>query len=345
MSTRAALAVFVGAVLVTTSACSLVDGGHPRPVAEARHVVLPPRPTTSPTPTVPLVPWHGPVEQLFVHPLVVDPTKAFTNDRLGRGFIDYFVTAREFKAILQQLWQNKWTLVAAHRVADGTVRVPAGRKPLVLQEDDVNYYSYFTGRGLASRLTLDHGRLLAEVGSQLSTDDVVPLTDEFVAEHPEFSADGAKGVLAVTAYEGLFGEHNLSDPAARNRVRALADRLRATGWTIASHTYGHINLARDSLRVIATDTARWKAATKDVLGPVDILIYPFGAEPSIPAQQLLRVNGFRIQYDIDVHADRYLQAGVLIMSRRHVDGFAFDVPASMAQFFDVAAVRDPQRPR
>ena len=60
-----------------------------------------------------------------------------------RGSIaDYFVTVREFRAILEQLWRNGWTLVDPRRVAASDVRVPRGRKPLVLQEDDANYYAY-----------------------------------------------------------------------------------------------------------------------------------------------------------------------------------------------------------
>ena len=306
-----------------------------------------PRPTRRPAAV--LVRWHGPVEQLFVHPLVLRPRLAFTPDTLGRGFANYFVTAREFRLMLDQLWHNGWTLVDARRVADGNVRVPRGRKPLVLQEDDVNYYSYFAGRGLASRLVLDEaGRVKAEqdiTGAPVVTeDDVVPLVDEMVAAHPEFSADGAKGLLAVTGYEGLFGEHDLSDPAARHRITALAAALRATGWVIASHTFGHINLSRDSLAVIARDTARWKQLTAGLLGPVHILVYPYGARPTAAGRRLLRDQGFTVQYDIDTRPWRAVEDGVVVMSRRHVDGYSFAAPTSMAPFFSVSAVRDPQRP-
>ena len=41
---------------------------------------------------------------------------------------------------------------------------------------------------------------------------------------------------------------------------------------------------------------------------------------------------------------RRIDNGVVMMSRRHVDGFAFADPTTMAPFFDVATVRDPHRP-
>jgi hypothetical protein len=338
--------------------------GGVRIVAAGRTPVVAPQPTPTPSPTAPspspsagsvppvqLVHWRGPVEGMFFHPLILVPQRAFTDDQLGRGFAHYFVTVHEFKAILDGLWRNGWTLVDARRAAAGTVRVPVGRKPLVLSEDDANYYDYFAGRGLAKRLVLDPaGNVKAEyadaAGIRLTGDDLVPLVDEEVAAHPEFSAQGAKGVIAVTGYQGLFGEHDLSDPAARARVRALVARLHATGWLIASHTYGHIDMSKDSLSTIARDTSRWLALTRDLIGPTDLLIYPFGARPSAAGRALLRDNGFTIQFDIDVVARRLAVDGVVVMSRRHIDGYAFAGQVrELAKFFDVAAVMDPDRPR
>jgi hypothetical protein len=296
-------------------------------------------------PPLPLVPWRGPVEELFVHPLVINPALAFRSDQLGIGFQDYFVTALEFGRILDQLWANGWTLVDIHRAAAGTVRVPQGRRPLVLSEDDVNYYRYFDGRGLAARLVLDGDRVRAELpGGALTDDEVVPLVEAEVARHPEFSADGAKGVLAVTGYEGLFGEHQPGRAAARSRLIALAQWLHRHGWTIASHTWGHIDLSASSPTAISWDVGQWKALAEPLLGRTDVLIYPFGARPDDAALRQLVAAGFRIQIDIDILARTRHYEGAVIMSRRHVDGCAFEVPQAQAQFYDVATVRDPARP-
>jgi hypothetical protein len=283
---------------------------------------------------------------LFVHPLVIKPRLAFTADTLGVGFQQNFVTAKEFRRILDQLWSKGWTLVDVHRAAQGTVRVPRGRRPLVLSEDDVNYYHYFDGHGLAARLVLDAGQVRAELPSgRLTNEDVVPLVEDEVARHPEFSADGAKGVLAVTGYEGLFGEHRPNQAAARSRLIALAHWLIGHGWTIASHTWGHIDLSRSSLATIAWDTGQWTALAEPLIGRTDVLVYPFGARPDVDAVRQLVRAGYRIQLDIDVVARRVRVDGAIVMSRRHVDGFAFDAPQRQSPFFDVATVRDPARPR
>jgi peptidoglycan/xylan/chitin deacetylase (PgdA/CDA1 family) len=331
-------------ILALAAGCGPAD--EQRPTVRARVTSSP-----APTPLPPvrrtdMVAWHKPVEELFVHPLVLDPDLAFTDDTLGRGFQDYFVTAREFGALLDQLWRNGWSLVDIHRVVDGTVSVPRGRKPLVLVEDDVNYYQYFEGRGLAAGLVLGsddqvHARL--DDGT-LTDDDVVPMVEAAVAAHPALSADGARGVLAVTGYEGLLGEHHLDRPDARDRLTALARRLRATGWTFASHTYGHLDLSQNPAETIMADLERWRTLARPFLGPVDVLVYPYGARPTVPVMARLAAAGFVIQLDIDVVARQERVGGATLMSRRHVDGLAFDVPERQRPFYDVATVRDPRRP-
>lgn len=300
-----------------------------------------------------MVPWVGPVEHLFFHTLVVRPDLAFTQDRLAQGFRNYFVTVGEFRSILRQLDANGWTMVDIHHVATGDVKVPVGRRPFVLSEDDVNYYDYSRPRGLGWRLVLDpEGKVKVEVrdehGVRVTDDDLVPIVDEFVEHHPLFSAGGAKGVLAVTGYEGLLGErvNETSAPDWSDRVaraKALAKRLRATGWLFANHSYGHIDFARDSLGVTRRDTERWKAQAEPIIGPTDIFIYPFGAEPPVssPTVAMLRDEGFTLLCDIDIVPRLTRANGVVIMSRRHIDGLALEQQASkMAQLFDANLAED-----
>ncbi len=345
------LAAVVAAALAAVVACT---GPSSRPVAfepsrpQTAHPVATTRTPqhTAPPPAVRMVRWHGPVEELFVHPLVLEPRLAFTSDTLGVGFQHYFVTALEFQRILDQLWQKGWTLVDIHKAAAGTVRVPAGRRPLILEEDDVNYYRYFQGRGLATRLVLADGQVRAQLpDGRLSDQDVVPMIEAEIAEHPEFSADGAKGVLGLTGYEGFFGEHHPKRAAVQHRLRALVHWLQGRGWTIASHSWGHIDFTTNSLSSIEWDTGQWKAIADPIGLHTDVLIYPFGGRPSDEVVRYLVRAGYTIQQDIDdvprtVHRD-----GATILSRRHVDGYAFEVPAQQRAFYDVATVRDPNRPR
>jgi hypothetical protein len=270
---------------------------------------------------------------------------------LGQGFRNYFVTVTEFKAILAQLYDNGWTLVDIHRAVAGTVSVPVGRKPLVISEDDVNYYDYERFRGLGWRLALDAaGDVKIEVhdrtGVHLTDDDLVPLIDEFVATHPAFSADGAKGVLALTGYEGVFG-YRIEDTSSPDHAatvaaaKAIANRLKSTGWILASHSYGHIDLSQSSTAYAEADSRHWLREDGAITGPTDVYIYPFGSRPSSATVAVLGSEGFTVLCDIDTVARVLRQGGVSIMSRRHIDGLAFAGQwTSLAPLFDVATVED-----
>jgi hypothetical protein len=309
--------------------------------------------TTTTKPVVPLVPWKGPVEHLFFHTLVIHPELAFTQEPIGQGFRDWFVTVGEFRKILVQLDANGWTLVDINRAVHGTARVPRGRRPLVISEDDVNYYDNTRARGLGWKLALDqHGDVKIEEhdasGVHLTDNDLVPIIDEFVEHHPEFAADGAKGVLAVTGYEGVLGER-VNDrtapdwPDTVKRARALAARLRATGWTFASHSYAHDDETKISLAKLIHDSNEWQTEDEPIVGPTDVYVYPYGAgfPPDSPQIGVLRDFGFTILCDIDVTARLTPGTGVTVMTRRHIDGISFaDQPTALAQFFDVSTVED-----
>lgn len=52
------------------------------------------------TPERDLVPYTGPVEHIFFHPLIAYPELAFDGDPMARGYDDWFVTVQEFHKIL-----------------------------------------------------------------------------------------------------------------------------------------------------------------------------------------------------------------------------------------------------
>ncbi len=293
------------------------------------------------------------MEHLFFHTLVIHPELAFTSKPIGQGFRDWFVTVGEFRAILDQLYANGWTLVDINRAARGLARIPPGRRPLVLSEDDVNYYDDTRALGLGWKLALDtHGDVKVEEhdrsGIHLTDHDLVPIIDEFVAGHPLFSADGAKGVLAVTGYEGVLGER-VNDRTAPDwsatveRAKALAAHLRATGWTFASHSYAHFDETKVSVARLIRDSTEWKTEDEPIVGPTDVYVYPYGAGFPIDSPQIgvPREFGFTILCDIDVVPRLTVGNGVTVMTRRHIDGVSFaDQPTVLAQFFDVSTVED-----
>ncbi|MCC6830479.1 MAG: polysaccharide deacetylase family protein [Thermoleophilia bacterium] len=323
-------------------------GGHdaPQPVPTRSAAEVPPAPPPA-RPAGPRVRWHGPVEHLFVHPLVTRPSIAFHGAQ-GRGFRDYFITTGEFRRMLAQMYSRGWVLADIERAASGRLTVPRGRRPVILSVDDLNYYGYMRASGFGERLEIaPDGRVAVRDHGRDVRNDVVPVLDDFVAAHQDFAIDGAKGVIAVTGYEGLLGERtqdaSAPDIAARRaRVRRVVARMRATGWRFASHSWGHLDHATASAARIEADAERWRTQVEPLTGPTDVYVYPFGAAPSDGVRAVLyRRFGFRIFCTIDVRPVLKRTDGVVVVARRHVDGLAFDGQrANLRRFFDVGDVED-----
>jgi competence protein ComGC len=164
------------------------------------------------------------INHIFFHSLIADNSKAFDGEYDEEGYNMYMTTTSEFEKMMQKMYEDGYVLVSMHDIAkqvtasDGTVEfepgeiyLPQGKKPFVLSQDDVNYYDYMAGDGFASRIVIgEDGKPTCEMiqddGTRITGDfDVVPLLDKFVEEHPDFSYKGAKGLLAITGYEGTLG--------------------------------------------------------------------------------------------------------------------------------------------
>jgi len=120
--------------------------------------------------------------------------------------------------------------------------VPEGKKPFVLSIDNVNYYEYMANDGFAKRLVLDENgdvkNLYVDAGGNelIGNYDIVPILDDFIKQHPDFSLRGARGIVGVTGYEGVFG-YRVNDAQSSTyeadceAVRKIAD------WMADSQQY------------------------------------------------------------------------------------------------------------
>lgn len=176
------VAVAIAAILITAfSVRSLtVIGTSVSAQSDHKPVVIPP--ATTPTPQPPaeptpkqekLVPYTGPIENIFFHPLIAYPELAFDNDSLSRGYDDWFVTVPEFRKILDALYKNNYILISINDVFEERTEggkpmltpkhllLPEGKKPLILSIDDLNYYQYMRENGNVYKLILDSEQRIA----------------------------------------------------------------------------------------------------------------------------------------------------------------------------------------
>ena len=317
-----------------------------------------------------MVVYQGPIEHIFFHPLLAYPELAFDNDSQTKGFNDWFVTVKEFKKILDSLYENNYILIDIHAIFNKpengkplTVRkdllLPAGKKPLVLSIDDLNYYKYMIQNGTVHKLILDENGNVASfslsaqgIPTTSRDNEIIPILDQFVQNHEDFSLNGAKGIIALTGYEGVLGyrTNELDSPnfaAEKNQALSLVKSLKETGWSFASHGYGHLDARKIPLSVLTKDTQRWLTEVALLTGLTDLYIYPFGSSvlPGDPKFEFLLNKGFKVLSAVGPNP--YLKSGpdYLMMDRRHIDGLALHSQAELLKgFFESSDIIDELRP-
>jgi peptidoglycan/xylan/chitin deacetylase (PgdA/CDA1 family) len=329
------------------------------------------------------------VTHVFFHSLIVDPAKAFDGEKDQDGFNQVMTTVDEFKKILQTMYDEGYVLVRLHDMAyetvdengksvmkAGTILLPEDKKPFVMSQDDVCYYPYMDGDGFASRMvigadgkpttvmTMDDGT------EQEGAYDLIPILEEFIEEHPDFSYKGARAVIAFTGYEGVMGYRTASSYAQTNpnyeqdkeTVRQIAQALKDNGWELASHSWGHLNLGTVEWERFKTDCDKWQEEVNSLIGPTDIILFPFGADvgdwhPYTHENErydYLYNEGFRYFCTVD-STQYWVQIGddSMRQGRRNLDGYRMwkDITAEsegrerkLADLFRAEDVFDSARP-
>ncbi|WP_106850540.1 polysaccharide deacetylase [Blastococcus sp. Marseille-P5729] len=321
------------------------------------------------------------IPHIFYHSLIVDPERAF-NAPDGAGFNQYMVTVDEFKAQLQQIYANGWVLVHPERIAapdaNGQmvaqpIMLPPGKKPFILSLDDMSYYEYMSGKGFADNLFVAaDGRVQnnytdANGVTTQGSYDVVPILDDFVREHPDFSYRGDKGTIAMTGYNGLFGYRSSiqsygDTPETQQAIadaKVVADAIKANGWHFAYHTWGHLNAGKVDMSWLTTDYKYWEQEVTPIIGETPIWIYAFGVDVGGDAPyddgnakySYFHDKGYRYWFNVRAHDMAWVQiAGTNVRGARiNIDGLTIQAVLDgylphVAEFFDVKSTIDPKRP-
>ncbi len=337
-----------------------------------------------------MVTWSDPaqIKTLSFHTLIADPARAFTNAAYGAAYKKNFVTTEEFKTILQQLYDNGYILVSlgdfssaaepGSESGDGDVctarelRLPIGKKPLVLVQTNANYYTYMVdgngdgnadkdGAGFAYRMLVgENGKITCEMvdsegNTQQGAFDLVPILNDFIEGHPDFSYRGAKAVLAPSGYDGIFGYRiNASVKASKGEdyyneqvagATALVNALRADGYDLACYTYGNSAYGTISAGEIQTDLRAWASEITPVFGPTNILVFAQNSqieEYTGSKFNVLYNAGFR--YFLGFDSGSTIATNYIFQSRLLVAGSMMaDNPSQYGGLFDAASVLDPLR--
>ena len=329
------------------------------------------------------------IPNLSFHCLIADPARAFSDKDWGQSYNTNYVTIDEFSKILDQLHANGYVLVDFNSFIvetvgeDGKVTystqpifLPEDKKPIMLTETLVNY-ELFTidsdgdmeadkgGDGFASKLLVKDGKIVneyvdAEGNTLYGAYDLVPILEQFIAEHPDFCYRGARATLAVSGEDGVFGYrtmHSVKETKGEDYynqqvegAKAIAQALRDRGYTIASYTYSNIGYGSISATKIQVDLDNWKKEVKPILGDVPVMIFAKASDIGVNYDNgngkynVLKDNGFRIFISSGNSPYAQVNVNYVRQSRIMVTGQQMTTyPQNFASYFTVKDVLNDQR--
>lgn len=336
------------------------------------------------------------VTHVFYHSLVVDPSKAFEGVQ-GAQFNMWMTTVSEFNKICQSMYDKGFVLIRLRDMVEQTtdaqgnvkfspakIMLPPDKKPFVMSLDDLSYYHSYDGYGIATKLIIDDsGKVTCEYAQddgsvKVGSYDCVPLLDDFIEEHPDFSYKGAKGLIALTGYNGILGyrtdssyeerpddldidkvewleEHpDFNLETERTEAKKVADAMKDNGWEFGSHTWGHQYIAEISLDKLKVDTQKWLDNVAPLVGGTDTIVFAHGQDlvqggeytTDNEKYNYLKEQGFNFYCNVDGSqywtqiTEDYVRQG-----RRNLDGYRmYHNPEMVSDLFDAAEVFDKARP-
>ena len=324
------------------------------------------------------------IPNLSFHVLVHDMARALKDEEFGGSYNKNFVTTAEFTQILNSLYNNGYVLVDFDSFVEvnqdlsgndqyyaGSLWLPADKKPVMITETMVNYFNYMVdgdgdkvpdanGDGFANKLVVDNnGNIKAEYidsnGQTLTGNyDLVPILEDFIKEHPDFSYRGARAILAVTGHEGIFGYRvntsyiqsisNEYYEAQKAGAIEIVNALKEKGYTIACYTYSNMPYGGKSASQISADLESWTKQIVEVIGPVDTFVFAKNSaitDYSGSVFDVMQSCGFRYYISQGTQPWAEVNTSYVRQNRLMVTGEnMFWYPDQFKNLFDCAAIVD-----
>lgn len=235
--------------------------------------------------------YSGEVCHLFTHCLIANPKIAFKkgNDMAVHYDADCILPV-EFERALAELYKNDFVLcdisdtyeIKNDKAARKDFLFPKGKKPLILSFDDVVYDVKKSGKGMADRLVLKDGKIMSETfgGEICENNEFVGILENFISAHPDFSHNGAKGIICLTGFSGILGYRTQEGSENRQseiaKAKAVVEALKESGWKFASHSFAHGHMKKMTAEKMAQDIKKWNDQVASIVGKTDLYVYPYG---------------------------------------------------------------------
>lgn len=309
--------------------------------------------------------YKGEIPHIFIHTLIAYP-ELKDKDGLMRYDNDC-INVQEFKNLLEELYTNGYSLIDINdtyyedttgkmKLAE-SVQVPIGRKPLIFSIDDVVYDVKKRGNGMVDFLTVNEDNQIVSGTYQKDNtvvyaedNEFVPILEKFVEKYPEFSSHGARMTLCMTGFTGIFGYRTDTDYEGDRdteiaQAKKVANRLKELGYNFASHSYGHYDVTKHTLKSLKSDLQRFQDEVVPIIGETKIFVYPYGklVKPEEEKYDLLQDYGFRVFCSVSnfFYQREYEEGHSIYMTRISVDGYSLrNYKTALAPVIDVDKVLD-----
>ena len=329
--------------------------------------------------------YRGKIECICIRSLIADTDVAFSG-RYHSSNTNLHLTIKEFEKILENLYERGYVLVDVEDLIDQSdptfllernLKVPKGKKPLIVVIEDLQYSVADYRCGTCRKLALnDENQVCGEYQNNAGetvvsrTAEAIGVLDVFVEKHPDFTYDGAKGIISVSGHEACFGyvvaageleDRNAALSAAnlpqltnitnddidfaREKVMEIKNVLADNGWKFASCTYSYIADCRNTEKQeLIDDFVKWQDQIGTLFGEVHILVYPNGnyIYGTDDRAVYFKNRGFRIFFGggatpYHIYGDNYLFVDRAMMSYTTLNRKAYK------DLFDYNEIIDPVR--
>ena len=260
--------------------------------------------------------YDGEIFSLSFNTLMAFPEKALgDNNNLSASFDESKITTTEFKNILYELYKNNYVLISTNQIIDSKtlkqipLKLPKNKKPILLVFNNVSYKSNYQNLGEIDKIIIDRNNNLATYTTKKSIQDRVAYDNEFILilenfikQFPDFSFNGAKGIIFLTGENGILGYNtnhkNASSKYESKRVSEVIKKLKSLGWQFGCNNYSYKLDSSLSDMEFAKDLSLWNAEVSPLIGTTNLYAYPYGEnDENSSKQELLITSGFKIFFE------------------------------------------------
>lgn len=260
--------------------------------------------------------YDGEIFTLSFNTLMAFPEKALSdNNNLSSSFDENKITTSEFKNILYELYKNNYVLISINQLIDSKtleqipLKLPKNKKPILLVFDNVSYKSNYQNLGEIDKIIIDRNNNLATYTTKKSIQDRVAYDNEFILilenfikQFPDFSFNGAKGVIFLTGEHGILGYNtnhkNASSKYESKRVSEVIKKLKSLGWQFGCNNYSYKLDSNLNDMEFAKDLSLWNSEVSPLIGTTNLYAYPYGEnDENSNKQELLITSGFKIFFE------------------------------------------------